>query len=143
MGRAPMAQPRAGQRDTGVAAAGYEWTEDQGGGAHGFDQFVGGFGSGEVGAVNGGAVLGASVAELDFGAHGGQQVARGLDVTNLGNIFENDGLIGEQGSGHAGERGIFGATDANGTEQGLSAAKDELVHELSVPESGVLHKATF
>ena len=74
-------------------------------------------------------MLRASVAEFDFGAHGGQQVARGLDVANLGNVFENDGLIGEQGCGHAGKGGIFCAADVDGAEQGLSAAKDELVHD--------------
>ena len=120
----------AGKRDAGVAATGYQRAQDQRGGAHGLDQFVGGFGSGEVGAVDGGAMLGASVAEFDFGAHGSQQVARGLDVAHLRNVFEDDGLIGEQGGGHAGERGILGAADADRAEQRLSAANDKLVHIL-------------
>ena len=118
----------AGERDAGVSAAGDQRAEDQRGGAHGLDQFVGGFGGGEGGAVDGGAVLGASVAEFDFGAHGGEQVARGLDVADLRNVFEDDGLVGEQGGGHAGERGVFRAADADGAEQRLSAADYELVH---------------
>ena len=113
-----------------MTAAGDQRAQDQRGGAHGFDEFVGSFGGGESGAVDGGAVLGAAVAEFDFGAHGGQQVARGLDVANLRNVFEDHGLIGEQGGRHAGERGIFCAADVNGAEQRLPAAKDEFVHEL-------------
>ena len=119
----------AGKRDAGMAAARDQRAEHERGGAHGLDQFVGGFGSGEIGAVDGGAVLGASVAEFDFGAHGGEQVARGLNVAHLRNIFEDDRLVGEQGGGHAGKRGIFCAADADGAEQRLSAADDELVHE--------------
>ncbi len=119
----------AGKRNAGVAAAGYQRAEHQRGGAHGLDEFVGGFGGVEFGAVDGGAVLGASVAEFDFGAHGGEQVARGLNVADLRNIFEDDGLIGEQGGGHAGKRGIFCAADAHRAEQRLSAADYEFVHE--------------
>ncbi len=52
----------AGERDAGAAAAGDERSEDQGGGAHGLYQFVGGFGTCQIFAVNGGAVVGASVA---------------------------------------------------------------------------------
>ena len=75
-----------------------------------------------------GAVLGASVAEFDLGAHGGQQVARGLDVADLRNVLENYRLIGEQGRGHAGQRGVLRAADANRAEQRLSAANDEFIH---------------
>ena len=81
--------------------------------------------------MDGGAVVGASVAEFDFGAHGGEQVARGLNVAHLRNVFEDDGLVGEQGGGHAGQRGILCAADVNGAEQRLSAADYELVHEMS------------
>jgi hypothetical protein len=38
-------------------------------------------------------VLGASEAEFDFGAHGREQLTRGLDVADLWNVFEGDGLI--------------------------------------------------
>ncbi len=119
----------AGKRDAGVSAAGDERAEDQRGGAHGLDEFVGGFRGVELGAVDGGAVLGASVAEFDLGAHRGEKVARGLDVADLGNVFEDDGLVGEERGGHAGERGIFCAADADGAEEWLSAADYELVHE--------------
>ena len=83
--------------------------------------------------MDGGAVLGASVAEFDFGAHGGEQVARGLDVADLRNVFEDDGLVGEQGGGHAGKGGIFCAAHAHGAEQRLSAADYELVHGCEGP----------
>jgi hypothetical protein len=118
----------AGQRNPGVAATGHEWAQDQRGGAHGFNQLVGGFRSGECKAVNGRAMLGPPVSEFDFGAHGSQEVACGLDVAHLGNVFEDDRLIGEQSGGHAGERGILSAADADRAQQGLSAAKNKFVH---------------
>ena len=119
----------AGQRDAGASAAGDERSEDERGGAHGFDQFVGGFGAGEIFAVKRGAVLGASVAEFDLGAHGGEQIARGLNVAHLGNVFEDDRFVGEQSGGHAGERGVLCAADTDRTEERFAAADDEFIHE--------------
>jgi hypothetical protein len=63
-------------------------------------------------AANRGAVMGASVAEFDFGAHGGKQLARGLDVAHLRNVFQDDRFVGEQGRGHARECGVLRATDS-------------------------------
>src|SRR5579872_2105812 len=119
----------AGERNTGASAAGDQRSENQSGGTHRLDEFVGGFRRRQVLAVNGGAVMGASIAEFDIGAHRGEQVARGLNVADLRNVFENDRLIGEQGGGHAGKGGIFGAAHADSAEQRLSAADDELIHE--------------
>ena len=118
----------AGKRDAGAAAAGDQRSEDKRGGAHGLDQFVGSFGGGEIFAVDGGAVVGASVAEFDFGAHGGEQVARGLDVAHLRDVFEDDRFVGEEGGGHAGKRGVFRAADADGAEQRIAAADYKFVH---------------
>src|ERR1019366_6503478 len=70
----------AGQRDASAATAGYEGSQDERGGSHSLDQFIGRFGSGERARANGRAVLGASVAEFYFGAHCGEELARGLDV---------------------------------------------------------------
>jgi hypothetical protein len=42
-------------------------------------------------------VLRASVAEFDLGSHGSQQVASGLNVAHLRNVFEDDRFVGEQG----------------------------------------------
>ena len=92
----------AGKGNAGASAARDQRPEHQRGGAHGLDQFVGSFGRGEIFAMDGGAMVRASVAEFDFGSHGGEQVARGLDVAYLRNVFEDDRLIGEQGGGHAG-----------------------------------------
>ena len=75
-------------------------------------------------------MVGASVAEFDLGAHGGEQVARGLNVAHLRNIFEDDGFVGEQGGGHAGKRGVFCATNAHRPKQRLAAADDQFVHRL-------------
>jgi len=84
--------------------------------------------AGEIFAVDGGAVMGASVTEFDLGSHGGEKIAGGLDVSYLRNVFEDDGFVGEQGGGHAGKRGIFCAADVDGAEQRLAAADDEFVH---------------
>ena len=118
----------AGQRDAGASAAGHQRPQDERGGAHRLDQFIRGLGSGESARADRGAVMGASVAEFDFGAHGGQQLARGLDVAHLRDVFENDRLIGEQGSRHARQCGILRAADADCAEQRIATADHELIH---------------
>ena len=50
----------------------------------------------------------------------------------LRNVLENYRLIGEQGCGHAGQRGVFGAADANSAEERLASANDEFIHRSSV-----------
>ena len=126
----------AGQRNAGMAAAGDQRSEHEGRGAHGLDQFIGGFGRGQSLAVNGGAMLGAAVAEFDFRSHGGEEVARSFNVAYLRNVFEDDRFVGEQGSGHAGKRSVFSAADADGAEQRFTAADYEFIHEYG---SGVGH----
>ena len=74
------------------------------------------------------AVLGAAVAEFDFGAHGGEQLARGLDVAHLRNVFENHRLVGEQGRRHGGQCGVLRAADADRSEQRVAAANHQFVH---------------
>ncbi len=118
----------AGERDPGVTAAGDQRAKNERGSAHCLDQLIRSFRRGEIGAMERSAVLGASIAEFDFGPHGGEQVARGLNVAHLRNIFEDDRLVGEQGGSHAGEGGILGAADANGAEQRVATADDEFVH---------------
>jgi hypothetical protein len=77
-------------------------------------------------------VVGAAVAELDFGAHAGEQAALGFDVADLGNVFEDDLALGEDGGGHAWERGVFCSGDLDGAQEGVSAANDKLVHLASL-----------
>ena len=86
----------AGQRDAGAATARDQRSEDERRGSHGLDQFIRRFRSAERARANSGAMLGASVAEFDFGAHGGEELARGLDVAHLRDVFENHRLVGEQ-----------------------------------------------
>ena len=76
-------------------------------------------------------MLGAAVSQFDFGAHGREQLARGLDVAHLRNIFQDYRFIGEQGSGHRRQRGIFGAADADCSQQRIAAANYEFVHMIS------------
>ncbi len=121
----------AGQRDAGASTAGDERSQHERGGPHGLDQFIRRFGSGERARANRGAMMGASVAEFDFGAHGGEQLARGLDVAHLRDVFENHRFVGEQGCRHARQRGVLRATDADRAEQGIAAADYQLIHSLS------------
>src|SRR5665213_4099107 len=79
-----------------------------------------------------GAVLGAAVAELDRGAHRFEQLALRLDVADLRDVFEYDLVLGEDGRGHAGERGVLCAGNFDGAEQRIAAADDEFVHLVSV-----------
>ena len=43
-------------------------------------------------------MLGAAVARVHFAAHGGEQLALGLDVLDLGDVLEDDLVFGEDGS---------------------------------------------
>ena len=122
----------AGQRDAGAATAGNERPQNERGGPHGLDQFIRRFGSGKRARANRGAMMGASVAEFDFGAHGGEQLARGLDVAHLRDVFENHRFVGEQGCRHARECGVLRATDSDGAEQGVATADYELIHVVMI-----------
>ena len=118
----------AGHGDAGDAGARDERAEDERAGAHGLDDLVLGDGVGEDAALDAGAVLGAAVAELDLGAHAGEELALGLDVADLGDVFEDDLVFGEDGGGHAGEGGVFGSGDFDGAEKRVAAAYYKLVH---------------
>ena len=83
-------------------------------------------------ALDAGAVLGAAVAEFDLGAHAGEELALGLDVADLRDVFEDDLVFGEDGGGHAGKGGVFGSGDFDGAEKGVAAAYYELVHSVSL-----------
>ena len=126
----------AGHGDAGDAGARDERAEHQRAGAHGLDDLVLGDGVGEDAALDAGAVLGAAVAEFDLGAHGGEQLALGLDVADLGNVFEDDLVLGEDGGGHAGERGVFCSGDLDGAEKRVAAAYYKLVHWVSLRGMG-------
>ncbi len=118
----------SGHRDPGHAGAGDERAEDERAGAHGLDDLVLGDRVREHGALDVGAVLGAAVAELDLGAHADEQLALGLDVLHLRDVLEDDLVLGEDGGGHAGERGVLCAGDFYGAEQGIAPAYYKLVH---------------
>ncbi len=127
----------AGHGDAGHAGAGDERAQDERGGAHGFDDFVLGDGVGEDGAPDVGAVLGAAVAELDFGAHRDEEFALGFDVLHLRDVFEDELVFGEDGGGHAGERGVFGSGNFDGAEKGIAAAYNKLIHVTSLGREAV------
>jgi hypothetical protein len=128
----------AGHGDAGDAGARDERAEDQRAGAHGLDDLVLGDGVGEDAALDASAVVGAAVSELDLGAHGGEQAALGFDVADLGDVFQDDLALGEDGGGHAGERGVLCSGDLDGAQEGVSAANDKLVHLASLRKLPVL-----
>ena len=120
----------AGHGDACHSGTGDERAEDEGTGAHGFDDLVFCFGVGERAEVDAGAVVGGSCAQLDFCAHGDEELALGLDVADLGNVFERDFFFSEDGGGHAGESGVLGARYAYRSDQRISAANDKFIHEV-------------
>jgi len=75
-----------------------------------------------------GAVLSAAVTEFDLGAHAGEELALGLDVADLRDVFEDDLVFGEDGGSHAGEGGVLGSGDFDGAEKGIAATYYKLVH---------------
>ena len=73
-------------------------------------------------------MLGATVAEFDFGAHRSQQLARSLNIAHLRNVFQDDGLVRENGRSHGRQRSILRPADANCPQQRISAADHEFIH---------------
>jgi hypothetical protein len=118
-----------GHGDAGHSSAGDERAQDEGTCAHGFDNFVFGLRAGEGAEVDTGDVVGGAGAQFDFCAHGGKEFALGLDVADLGNVFERDFVFSQDGGCHAGKCGVLCARDANCSNQRISTANDELVHE--------------
>jgi len=86
-------------------------------------------------------VLGAAVAEFDLGTHGDEELAFGLDVADLWDVLENDFILGEDGGGHAGKRGVFGSGDFDGAEKGIAAAYYKLIHYVSSLSGGRVEMA--
>ena len=56
-------------------------------------------------------------------------VALGLDVPHLGNVLQDDLVLGQNRRRHAGQRRVFRARDANGAHQRIPAANDKFIHE--------------
>ena len=77
-------------------------------------------------------MLGATISELNLGAHAGEQFALGLNVVDLRDVFEDDLVFGKDGGGHAGESGVFRSGDFDGAEKGISAAYYKLFHLASL-----------
>jgi hypothetical protein len=65
----------------------------------------------------------------DFGAHRREQPPLGGDVAHLGNVFENDLVLGQNRRRHAGQRRVLGPRDANRACERIAAANDKFIHE--------------
>src|SRR5262249_21964 len=99
----------ARKRDAGPSPTCDSRTEYQRGGSHGLDQFVRSFRACEIPAGDSGAMLGTSIAQLDFCTHGSEEFARGLDVAHLGNILQDYRFFGQQRGSHGRQGGVLGA----------------------------------
>ncbi len=119
----------AGQGDARATGARHQRTQHQRGRAHRLHQFVRGFRTDRLTAVNAGAVMGAAVTQFDLRPHLHQQLAHGLDVAHLGDVLQHHGFVGEQRRCHRWKRGILGAADAHRPYQWIAAADYEFVHE--------------
>ena len=73
--------------------------------------------------------MGASIAQFDLRTHGDEQVALGLNVADVRNVFEDYRLFREDGSRHRRKRRIFGPAYAHCSHQWVAAANYEFVHE--------------
>ena len=67
-------------------------------------------------------------APADLGAEVSEQLAHRADVPHLGNVVEDDGLLGEQRGADVGQGRVLGSADADGAFQGTTAHYADLFH---------------
>src|SRR5579885_1935294 len=75
-------------------------------------------------------MIGAAGSEFDLGTHRYEEFAFGLDIANVGDVLEDDFLLGQNRRGHAGESRVLGAGGANGADERIAAANYEFIHDL-------------
>ena len=79
-------------------------------------------------------MMSASVAQFNFSAHGDKQIALGLNVADVRDVFQDYGLVGQDSGSHGRQRGILGSTDADTSHQGI-ATTVRYTH-IAVPDPG-------
>ena len=57
-----------------------------------------------------------------------EQAAHVADVGQVGDVAEDDGLIGEQGGGHQRQRGVLGALDGELAFEAVAAVNLKTIH---------------
>ena len=119
----------AGHRYAGHATTCDQRPEDERTGAHGLDDLVLGDRIGECLAANRGAMLRASIAKFDFGAHGGKQLTLRLDVLHLGDVFQRDFIFRQDGSRHARKCGVLSSGNTDCANERVAAAYNEFIHK--------------
>jgi len=70
----------------------------------------------------------AAISEFDLGSHGFKELALGLNIANVGNAFENDWFLSQNGSCHGRQSRVFCAADTHGANQRITATNYKLVH---------------
>ena len=118
----------AGVGDAGAPAFGEERAEDADGGAHGFDDVVRGGGGG---LIKGFEFEGAGVGPLGAYAESVEEVDHGGDVAEAGDVVEGDFVAGEEGGGHDGEGGVFGAAEGDFAVKRFAAFDAKAIHCVS------------
>src|SRR6185437_2659929 len=86
----------AGHGDAGDAGTRDQRAEHKRGSAHGLDDFIFRHRIGEHAAADGGAVLRASVAQLNVGTHGNQELALSFNIAHLRDVLEDDLVFGDR-----------------------------------------------
>src|SRR5205807_2311193 len=92
----------AGQRHASSSATRHQRPKHQRRSPHRLHQLVGSFRRNQRAAADCGAMLSPSVTKFYVRAHFRQQLTSGLNVAHLRNVFQDNGLFCEQGSGHSG-----------------------------------------
>ena len=115
----------ARQRDARASRAGDEGSQHQDRGPHGLDELVGRFDRRQLAR---GDLDRAPDLELDVGPEVAEHMAHGADVTHLGNVVEDDGLLGEQCGADVGQGRVLGSADADGAFQRTTAHDADLFH---------------
>ena len=114
----------AGQGDLRPAEAGKEGAEAEHGGPHGADEVIGGLVDQRAGGHIHGMIRIGTVAAENF-----QKLERGVDVPQIGDVFECLGSFQQNRGKKNGKCRVFGAVDVNFPVEGDAAFNNQFVHE--------------
>ena len=117
----------AGHRDPGLAQAGQQRAEHEHRGAHGLDQFVGGFR-----AERAGRHRHLPVGEGVGAAEQFEQLGGGADVPQVRDVGVGYGFVEQDAAHEDGQGRVFGAAHMHDAGQRDAAFDDQFVHDCPV-----------